>query len=717
MKKLLAIILSLTIFIFTGITAQAHAGDCKLHFLTLKANTLSVLVESNGKFGMIDSGEDRDFPDGNDSRYPNRYGITKTFGFETEVIDYLKSVGVNKDNFEFYIGTHPHSDHIGSADEIINEFHPKRVYTPEYKDSMIKNPNGLWDNIYIYDNMLEAAINNDASIITGFSDFAPLYPERVKAEGKALLKDTYSDSYLVIENETHREIKEKLIFDDKGESNISVELPKFDDNKNEHIYNVSIRNSLGTKIPEDKIELNFNIVEVKPLDITLETSDGRFANLSKSRNTVACPKFKFGSMEVEILNTNKKYDENNQAPDANCISFGVLLTANNKKAFISGDINNFTGDETSLIPKLGKIDLLSLGHHGFYGSNTYDYMKAIDPEIIVIPGDYTAVHNTANYLSSVGELDMLLEFGKKGTTVYPTALFNDKYKALVFDFNKNLNSNIKSTDFYVASPRIDKALYYENGLPTVKYGIVDFNGSRYFFNHSYYSTVNSWVNYKGKKYYAGKDKGKLLKYWNTIDGNRYYMNSLGAVMTGWLQVISTKKWYYLDRDGKMCTGFKDIEGERYYFDKSGVMLTGWAQINGNWYLFNSAGHMIKGWHSIGSVQYYFDNSGKLAIGFKEIDGYTYYFDQNGHMLKGTQIIDGEKYMFTEDGKLLSGWQEINGIWYYMDNTGKVKTGWQKINYLTYYFSTEGEMVTGFKRIDGIVYYFARSGFLVFPFRR
>ena len=45
---------------------------------------------------------------------------------KTEVLPYLRSIGVSADNFDFYIGTHPHSDHIALADEIIYEFRPAR---------------------------------------------------------------------------------------------------------------------------------------------------------------------------------------------------------------------------------------------------------------------------------------------------------------------------------------------------------------------------------------------------------------------------------------------------------------------------------------------------------------------------------------------------------------------------------------------------------------
>ena len=150
-----------------------HSTDGTIHFLTLNHNTDAILIECDGKFGMVDSGEDNDYPDGSDPRYPLRAGITKGLGFENQVISYLKSMGVTEDNFEFYIGTHPHSDHIGSADEIIRAFHPKRVYLEPYSDSDITDSTHLWDNLYVYDRAVAAAKETGATLIQYFNTDAP----------------------------------------------------------------------------------------------------------------------------------------------------------------------------------------------------------------------------------------------------------------------------------------------------------------------------------------------------------------------------------------------------------------------------------------------------------------------------------------------------------------------------------------------------------------
>ena len=160
-----------------------HSTDGTVHFLTLPDNTDAILLECDGKFGMVDSGEDSDYPNGSDARYPLRAGVTTTKGYESQVISYLKKMGVNENNFEFYIGTHPHSDHIGSADEVIRAFHPKRVYLELYSDSDITDATHLWDNLYVYDQAVTAAKETGATLIQYFNTDAPLYPETVSVKG------------------------------------------------------------------------------------------------------------------------------------------------------------------------------------------------------------------------------------------------------------------------------------------------------------------------------------------------------------------------------------------------------------------------------------------------------------------------------------------------------------------------------------------------------
>ena len=156
------------------------SGSARIYILPFEYMD-AILIESDGHFGMVDSGESSDSPDGSDSRYPVRSGTTVGQGVEDQVTAFMQSMGVTSENFDFYIGTHPHSDHIGTAGQIISAFKPARIYTPLYDDSMITNPNALWDNQYVYDLLVSAAQEAQeeygASFIQKFDKGAPVAPE------------------------------------------------------------------------------------------------------------------------------------------------------------------------------------------------------------------------------------------------------------------------------------------------------------------------------------------------------------------------------------------------------------------------------------------------------------------------------------------------------------------------------------------------------------
>lgn len=167
---------------FLHIDTYAVSGNTtRIHFISLYGASDAILLESNGHFGMVDFGEDWDYPSGSTgSKYPYRYGITTNEGYEQQVIYYLKQLGVEK--LDFYIATHAHSDHIGSGDEIIEHFPVDRLYIAEYDDSYQLAAHGkdvtdpyyyedadedtLWDNQYVYDRIIQAAQDHHVKIIT-----------------------------------------------------------------------------------------------------------------------------------------------------------------------------------------------------------------------------------------------------------------------------------------------------------------------------------------------------------------------------------------------------------------------------------------------------------------------------------------------------------------------------------------------------------------------
>lgn len=79
-----------------------------VHFIDV-GQADSILIESKGQVLLMDAGN-------NDDR--------------ATVINYIKKRGIDK--IDYVIGSHPHEDHIGGLDDVINEFEVGKVFLTDY---------------------------------------------------------------------------------------------------------------------------------------------------------------------------------------------------------------------------------------------------------------------------------------------------------------------------------------------------------------------------------------------------------------------------------------------------------------------------------------------------------------------------------------------------------------------------------------------------------
>lgn len=166
---------------------------------------------------------------------------------------------------------------------------------------------------------------------------------------------------------------------------------------------------------------------------------------------------------------------------------------------------------------------------------------------------------------------------------------------------------------------------------------------------------NGFITEENKIYYYENDV--LVKGIKEIDNNIYYFSDDGEMQKD----IIIDNCYY-DEEGKLYTGFKEVDSNIYYFTKDGF-LKGINDIENKKYYFDDDGHLLKnGFYD----KYYLDENGVVTIGQKEIGGRIYIFDDNGVLQNGFQIIDGNTVFLDENMNPLKGIQLIENIRYYFD---------------------------------------------------
>ncbi|PAB58225.1 ComEC/Rec2 family competence protein [Anaeromicrobium sediminis] len=87
--------------------SQDYSGKLRVHFIDV-GQADSILIENNGESMLIDAGNNSD---------------------SKLLLDYLRKNNIKKLNY--VVGTHPHEDHIGSLDTVINNFQIGKVLLPD----------------------------------------------------------------------------------------------------------------------------------------------------------------------------------------------------------------------------------------------------------------------------------------------------------------------------------------------------------------------------------------------------------------------------------------------------------------------------------------------------------------------------------------------------------------------------------------------------------
>lgn len=471
-----ALALSWQLALLAFVTLQAAFGAqapvqsiTRIHILPF-THTDATVLESNGRFDIIDSGEDSDHPGGTGVHSPFRDDITRGGSIENSVISCLRSLKVNSSNLEFHLGTHPHNDHMDSADEVVREFCPRRVYISEYQDSFISDESRLWDNQYVYDRAIAAAKETGGTLIQNLNPNTPIEPSSNNSQGESTL-------------------------------DVIGSIPKAD-----MLDTGTIIKKFGIDATDQRDPYNSETLPEAGIADIQSSNSNLMHECEYEPSTTGSPCLTLGDVSIEIVNYSDDH-KFNPVHDANYFSWGAKVEATGSTAFLLGNINNYDEDEGQLAKVIGHVDLLKLRHHGSVGSNAPLYPTALPPTYAIQTG-YGA--NLPEYATSA--LDAL--------------------QIRYFTTPEATNTMRSGTIFHSFSHSPHMAAY-QQGLKQRQQRWENVDSSWYWFDNSVVASENTWLE-QSRAWHWLTESGRMATGWaNTPDGMWYYFDPwTGAIATG-----------------------------------------------------------------------------------------------------------------------------------------------------------------------------------------
>ena len=618
----------------------ASSGD-RIHFINV-GNGDSILIESGGKYGLIDAGKK-----------------------EAHVANYLKLILGDNKKLSFVILTHRHKDHYGGMLDVLKGTsttesfisNKTTLYIGECRSTNVNSTGQKMQN-----SIISAVLAKGGKVIE-FGDG----PDKaynitgIGSNGKPTRpKDTISgaNSFKLGNFELY------LMNLEHDHATISTRNTADDDNRNSIV-------TLVTHSPSGKTALLAGDMETDDEDRFLCTKEASTAKECRTRK-------KGKKTEKQIIqNIDILKLGHHGTNTANQISF--LSYVNPSIAIVS----IFAKEPEDAV----KMNMNALRYLSEKGKKVYVTGYDLDNSYV----DFTNTKSdTIKKKKSI-----LITFKSDKTIKVTDAEGNALSKVSVYKSDSPSSFPHWTTINWGGK---DGKMYYTSKDTFVKdmYKV----GSNCYMFHSYSGVqLKGWLQMGGRFFYFSSGDGYRLtgtnksvggsteKYTfntgtacNSTNGYLVSAKSWGGT-TGILKTTS-KRWFYL-KSSKVQTGWQDIKVKvngksvtgRYYFEASGKFTTQ-----------TDNGLMVVGLQTLNDP----DNKKQYVYYFEETEGETY-----GMMQKGmVKTKSGDTYYFNADnGRRETGWKTVNGEKFYFNpsDSGKMVTGFFKINGDTYYFKKTGEL--------------------------
>ena len=528
----------LSVFGFLGVINPIHAQEGngnKIHFINVSPTNLgsdAILLESNGHYAMIDTGEDYDFPDGSDPRYPYHDGTNTDYrNVMTErVMRHLKNVGV--ETLDFILITHAHSDHIGNADELMENFNVNKVYMKRYSDSRITDKERLWDSQYNYDKVLAVASQKGIPVIQDIS----------KEQAHFYLGDMDIQLYNYENKYTNGQLTP--VVDDNSNSIISVITVN-----GKRIFTAGDLNNLDY-LNEDRYGPIIGKVDMMKFN---HHFDAEFSNTSNFLQNL------HPSIVVQT-SSNDPWKNHHLATDVinQLKSYGAQLIKASSAEYEATVFDIRTDGFTNISTQYPRIP--SFTAKWYVEDDVWKYRYASGEHAIgwsEIAGRYYFFKGKGAMLESQWKKwrNRWFYFQDSGEMATKWKFLNDSW-------------------------------YFFNIYGQMETGWASSDGQWYYLSKD--GDMQKGWKWIDKAWYYFAESGEMKTGWVKDKDNWYYLDSEGKMKTGELQL--EKQEYVLANDGHMLTGWNG----NYYYRASGERAKeSWIEIDGKWYYFKVTGELLK----------------------------------------------------------------------------------------------------------------------------